>query len=68
MFTCQFNWRASAELVPQILDLFFVERALLGLHEVDLGGFLEDLLGDLQELVQVGLDESVGELFPVRRF
>ena len=65
LFTCQFNRRAIPEFITKCLDFFLVDRALGRLHQVDLCGLLEDGLGYLEGLVEVGLDERVGQLFPV---
>lgn len=56
---------AATHTISEGLNLFLVNGSLCGLHEVNLSGLLEDLLGDLKGLVKVGLDQSVGELLPV---
>lgn len=68
MFTCQFYGFAAAELISEGLDLLLVDSALGRLHKVDLCGLLEDLLGHLEGLVKVGLDQRVSQLLPVRSF
>jgi len=56
---------ASAHLLSKGLDLLLVDGTLGGLHQVYLRRLLEDLLGDLEGLVEVSLDESVGKLLPI---
>jgi len=66
LFTCQFLGGTKTEAVAESLELLLVDRALGGLHEVDLSGLLEDLLRHLKGLVEIGLDKSLRKLLPVR--
>jgi hypothetical protein len=65
LVTCQFLGLAVTHLFTESLKFLLVHSALLRLHEVDLGRLLEDLLGDLKSLVEVSLNKSLSELFPV---
>lgn len=65
LFACQFDGRTLAKTIPQCLDFLFVYGSLGWVHKIDLGGFLKDLLGHLESLIEIGLNESIGELLPI---
>ena len=65
LFTCQFDDSALTKGVAESLNFLLVDGSLGWVHKVNLSGLLEDLLGDLKGLVEVSLDEGVGELLPV---
>jgi hypothetical protein len=65
LFTCQFLWLTVTEGITEFLNLFFVKGTFLWVHHVGVHRLLEDVLGDLEVLVGVSLDDLGGKLFPV---